>query len=122
MTTTIHSELNHFSNNHLRLITPFYFLNTTLTVNLNSLKEDDEMKEKPVTPSGVHAAKMGPDDIQLHVHSDHGTGGHCCSKVIFFTLALALAFVVGLILLENRGSSDCKFMFKIDLFAVNACF
>lgn len=51
---------------------------------------------------------MGPNDIQLHVHSDPGTGGHWCAKLIFFSLMTILAGLIGLILLENRGLSDCK--------------
>lgn len=52
---------------------------------------------------------MGPDDLQLHVHSDHGTGGHWCAKVLFFSLMAVLLGLIGLILLENRGLSDCKY-------------
>ncbi len=70
--------------------------------------DDDEPKEKP--SAGVHATKMGPDDIQLHVHSDHGTGGHWCAKILFFSLMAVLLGLIGLILLENRGLQDCKFI------------
>lgn len=66
---------------------------------------DDEETQ----PSGVHATKMGPDDIQFHVHSDHGTGGHWCAKIFFFSLLAILLGLIGLILLENRGLSDRKF-------------
>ncbi|XP_031625647.1 aspartyl/asparaginyl beta-hydroxylase isoform X3 [Contarinia nasturtii] len=66
-----------------------------------SMKDDDETR-----PAGVHATKMGPDDIQLHVHSDHGTGGHWCAKIFFFSLLAILLGLIGLILLENRGLSD----------------
>ncbi|XP_055704081.1 aspartyl/asparaginyl beta-hydroxylase isoform X2 [Phlebotomus papatasi] len=55
-------------------------------------------------PSGVQS--MGPDDVQLHVHKDHGTGGHWCAKIVFFSLMAILAGLVGLIILENRGLSD----------------
>ncbi|XP_055688759.1 aspartyl/asparaginyl beta-hydroxylase isoform X2 [Lutzomyia longipalpis] len=55
-------------------------------------------------PSGVQT--MGPDDVQLHVHKDHGTGGHWCAKIVFFSLLAILAGLVGLIILENRGLSD----------------
>lgn len=52
---------------------------------------------------------MGPDDIQLHVQKDdHGTGGHWCAKIFFFSLMAILVGLVGLILLENRGISDRK--------------
>lgn len=72
--------------------------------------DDEVIKEKPLnaSPSGVHSTKMGPDDIQLHVHSDHGTGGHWCAKLVFFSLMAVLLGLIGLILLENRGLSDCK--------------
>ncbi|KAJ6642915.1 Aspartyl/asparaginyl beta-hydroxylase [Pseudolycoriella hygida] len=65
---------------------------------------EEEPKEKSL--SGVHTTKMGPDDIQFHVHSDHGTGGHWCAKILFFSLMTVLLGLIGLILLENRGLSD----------------
>lgn len=58
---------------------------------------------------GVQSSKMGAEDIQLHIQSDHGTGGHWCAKIIFFSLMAVLIGLIGLILLENRGISDCKF-------------
>ncbi|XP_055319576.1 aspartyl/asparaginyl beta-hydroxylase isoform X8 [Sitodiplosis mosellana] len=65
-------------------------------------RRDDE----DTRPTGVHPTKMGPDDIQLHVHSEHGTGGHWCAKIFFFSLLAILLGLIGLILLENRGLSD----------------
>lgn len=70
----------------------------------NKFTDDEETR-----PSGVHATKMGPEDIQLHVHSDHGTGGHWCAKVFFFSLLAILLGLIGLILLENRGLSDREY-------------
>lgn len=61
---------------------------------------------------------MGPDDIQLHVHSDHGTGGHWCAKILFFSLMAVLLGLIGLILLENRGISDCKYFVIVISMAV----
>lgn len=52
---------------------------------------------------------MGPGDVHMHVHSDHGTGGHWCAKVVFFALLAVLGGLVVLIILENRGLSDGKF-------------
>lgn len=69
----------------------------------NQFKDDEEIR-----PTGVNATKMGPDDIQLHVHSDHDTGGHWCAKVLFFSLLAVLLGLIGIILLENRGISDRK--------------
>lgn len=56
--------------------------------------------------SGVKS--MGQDDLQMHVHKDHGTGGHWCAKIVFFLLLAILAGLVGLIIMENRGQSDCE--------------
>lgn len=70
----------------------------------NKFTDDEETR-----PSGVHVTKMGPEDIQLHVHSDHGTGGHWCAKVFFFSLLAILLGLIGLILLENRGLSDREY-------------
>lgn len=77
-------------------------------INLNKIFSDEE----DTRPSGVSFTKMGPDDIQLHVHSDHGTGGHWCAKIFFFSLLAILLGLIGLILLENRGLSDRKFNHK----------
>lgn len=70
------------------------------------MTDDEETR-----PTGVHASKMGTDDIQLHVHSDHETGGHWCAKIFFFSLLAILLGLIGLILLENRGLADCKYFY-----------
>lgn len=72
--------------------------------------------DEDTRPSGVHSTKMGPEDINLHVHSDHGTGGHWCAKIFFFSLLAILLGLIGLILLENRGLADCKYTFSSDKF------
>ncbi|XP_041448049.1 aspartyl/asparaginyl beta-hydroxylase isoform X11 [Drosophila obscura] len=63
-------------------------------------RDDDESSH------GVHITKMGNDDLHLHVHHDHGTGGNWCAKIIFFSLMAVLLGLVGLIILENRGLED----------------
>ncbi|KAH8400775.1 hypothetical protein KR009_000935 [Drosophila setifemur] len=63
-------------------------------------RDDDESSH------GVHITKMGNDDVHLHVHHEHGTGGHWCAKVIFFALMAVLLGLVGLIIMENRGLED----------------
>ncbi|XP_038116447.1 aspartyl/asparaginyl beta-hydroxylase isoform X5 [Culex quinquefasciatus] len=74
-------------------------------------KKDDEdtVKETPVqkTPSaGAAQAATQVGDIQMHLHSDHGTGGHWCAKIVFFILLAGLGALIGLILIENRGLSN----------------
>lgn len=67
------------------------------------------MKETPVqkTPSaGAAQAATQVGDIQMHLHSDHGTGGHWCAKIVFFILLAGLGALIGLILIENRGLSN----------------
>lgn len=59
-------------------------------------------------PRGT-AATLGDGDVFMHSHDDHGTGGHWCAKVIFFSLLAILIGLVGLIILENRGLSECKY-------------
>lgn len=76
--------------------------------------KDDEKKrtvgmhDEQKLPSGVHATKMGPEDVQLHVHSNHGTGGHWCAKIFFFSLFVILLGLICLIIMENRGLQDRK--------------
>lgn len=67
------------------------------------------MKDTPggkQTSAGAAQAATQPGDVQMHVHSDHGTGGHWCAKVVFFILLAGLGALIGLILIENRGLSD----------------
>ncbi|XP_037940827.1 midasin isoform X2 [Teleopsis dalmanni] len=66
----------------------------------SSFQDEDESSH------GVHITKMGTDDVHLHVHHDHGTGGHWCAKVLFFSLLAILLGIISLIILENRGLSD----------------
>uniref|UniRef100_A0A182PNF1 Aspartyl/asparaginy/proline hydroxylase domain-containing protein n=1 Tax=Anopheles epiroticus TaxID=199890 RepID=A0A182PNF1_9DIPT len=76
-------------------------------------KKDDEDTVKETTvhapkqPSaGAAQAAKEPGDIQMHIHSDHGTGGHWCAKVVFFILLAGLGALIGLIIMENRGVSN----------------
>ncbi|XP_026841320.1 aspartyl/asparaginyl beta-hydroxylase isoform X5 [Drosophila persimilis] len=66
----------------------------------SSFQDDDESSH------GVHITKMGNDDVHLHVHHEHDTGGNWCAKIIFFSLMAVLLGLVGLIILENRGLED----------------
>ncbi|XP_016968293.1 aspartyl/asparaginyl beta-hydroxylase isoform X4 [Drosophila biarmipes] len=66
----------------------------------SSFQDDDESSH------GVHITKMGNEDLHLHVHHEHGTGGHWCAKIVFFALMAVLLGLVGLIIMENRGLED----------------
>lgn len=59
-------------------------------------------------PRGT-AAALGEGDVFIHSQQDHGTGGHWCAKIIFFSLLAVLITLIGLIILENRGLSECKY-------------
>lgn len=54
---------------------------------------------------------MGPDDLLMHLQKDESTGGHWCAKIVFFSLMAILFGLVGLIILENRGINDRKYIF-----------
>ena len=66
------------------------------------------LEEEEIIHHGVHATKMGTEDVHLHIQSEHGTGGNWCAKMLFFSLLAILFGLVGLIILENRGLSDRK--------------
>lgn len=59
-------------------------------------------------PRGT-AAALGEGDVFMHSHSEHSTGGHWCAKVIFFSLLTVLITLIGLIILENRGLTECEY-------------
>ncbi|CAG4965339.1 unnamed protein product [Colias eurytheme] len=58
-------------------------------------------------PRGT-AAALGEGDVFIHTYHDHGTGGHWCAKIIFFSLLAVLVTLIGLIILENRGLSELE--------------
>ncbi|KAG6452415.1 hypothetical protein O3G_MSEX007611 [Manduca sexta] len=58
-------------------------------------------------PRGT-AAVFGEGDVFMHSQHEHGTGGHWCAKVIFFSLLAILVTLIGLIILENRGLSELE--------------
>ncbi|XP_038207574.1 aspartyl/asparaginyl beta-hydroxylase isoform X2 [Zerene cesonia] len=74
-------------------------------------KRKDKKKKKDELgieePRGT-AAALGEGDVFLHSHHDHGTGGHWCAKIIFFSLLAVLITLIGLIILENRGLSELE--------------
>lgn len=94
-----------------RLLRIVSFSSLLLAKSQNNHSEDSDAGDSVTShPSGVQS--MGPDDVQLHVHKDHGTGGHWCAKIVFFSLMAILAGLVGLIILENRGLSDGELTWK----------
>lgn len=78
-----------------------------LFLNKSNTFSDDEPREQH---QGVHGSKMGNEDVHLHVQGEHETGGHWCAKLFFFSLLAILLGLIGLIILENRGLADCKYM------------
>ncbi|XP_039953058.1 aspartyl/asparaginyl beta-hydroxylase isoform X2 [Bactrocera tryoni] len=69
-------------------------------------RKDKKKKREDESSHGVHITKMGSEDVHFHVQHEHGTGGHWCAKIFFFSLLAILFGLVGLIILENRGISD----------------
>ncbi|XP_026731969.1 aspartyl/asparaginyl beta-hydroxylase isoform X2 [Trichoplusia ni] len=67
-------------------------------------KKDDLGVEEP---RGTEAA-LGEGDVFMHSYHDHGTGGHWCAKIIFFSLLAVLITLIGLIILENRGLTELE--------------
>ncbi|XP_063899617.1 aspartyl/asparaginyl beta-hydroxylase isoform X3 [Helicoverpa armigera] len=59
------------------------------------------------TPRGT-AAALGEGDVFMHSPNEHGTGGHWCAKIIFFSLLAVLVTLIGLIILENRGLTELE--------------
>ncbi|XP_049880377.1 aspartyl/asparaginyl beta-hydroxylase isoform X2 [Pectinophora gossypiella] len=68
-------------------------------------KKKDELSLEE--PRGT-AAALGEGDVFMHSQHDHGTGGHWCAKIIFFSLLAVLITLIGLIILENRGLSELE--------------
>lgn len=58
-------------------------------------------------PRGT-AAALGEGDVFMHSPNEHGTGGHWCAKIIFFSLLAVLVTLIGLIILENRGLTELE--------------
>ena len=72
-------------------------INTLKIYYFQCLDEDDA--------PGVHA---GVDSTNMHApEHEHGVGW--CAKIIFFLLMAILGGLVCLIMLENRGGSDCEY-------------
>ncbi|KAM3967531.1 LOW QUALITY PROTEIN: aspartyl beta-hydroxylase [Aphomia sociella] len=67
-------------------------------------KKDDLGIEEP---RGT-AAVFGEGDVFMHSQHEHGTGGHWCAKIIFFSLLAVLITLIGLIILENRGLTELE--------------
>ncbi|XP_022117355.2 aspartyl/asparaginyl beta-hydroxylase isoform X2 [Pieris rapae] len=74
-------------------------------------KRKDKKKKKDdlgiEEPRGT-AAVFGEGDVFIHSYHEHGTGGHWCAKIVFFSLLAVLVTLIGLIILENRGLSDLE--------------
>ncbi|XP_014256084.1 aspartyl/asparaginyl beta-hydroxylase isoform X2 [Cimex lectularius] len=54
----------------------------------------------------IFAKYTHPTDEIVHVHKDDGVGGNVFTKLIFFLLLAGIGVVVGLTLIEYRGTTD----------------
>jgi hypothetical protein len=70
----------------------------------------DDSTEQIPTPPQVPISTNQNEDLNIHVHKEDGTGGGICAKIIFFLLFSALAILIGLIITEHRGLTDCKLL------------
>lgn len=48
-----------------------------------------------------------PEEV-IHVQKDALLGGNICAKIVFFCLLGAIGVMVGLIIIEYRGTTDSK--------------
>ncbi|KAF9412488.1 hypothetical protein HW555_009012 [Spodoptera exigua] len=82
------------------------FVSSHLSLSPSSAVFADELSVDE-GPRGT-AAALGEGDVFMHSPNDHGTGGHWCAKIIFFSLLAVLVTLIGLIILENRGLSELE--------------
>ncbi|XP_057328081.1 glutamic acid-rich protein-like isoform X3 [Microplitis mediator] len=68
------------------------------------LVEDEDSGTPP--PQLVNPAEHAMDNVTIHVYKEGSTGGHWCAKIIFFALFSVLIGLVGVIILEHRGTTD----------------
>ncbi|XP_072945078.1 uncharacterized protein Asph isoform X2 [Epargyreus clarus] len=74
-------------------------------------KRKDKKRKKDELSVEEHrgtAAVFGEGDVLMHSQHEHGTGGHWCAKIIFFSLLAVLVTLIGLIILENRGLTELE--------------
>lgn len=69
----------------------------------------DDATEQSFTQPPIISSATVNEDVNIHIHKEEGTGGGICAKIVFFLLFSALAVLVGLIITEHRGLTDCKF-------------
>ncbi|XP_053594136.1 uncharacterized protein LOC103568298 isoform X3 [Microplitis demolitor] len=67
-------------------------------------REDEDSGTPP--PQLVNPAEHAMDNVTIHVYKEGSTGGHWCAKIIFFALFSVLIGLVGVIILEHRGTTD----------------
>lgn len=63
---------------------------------------------------GVDTAKFSENEkktVQMHIQESEHSGVGWCAKIVFFSLMAILAGLVFLIVLQNRGVSDCEWKY-----------
>lgn len=75
-----------------------------------SLDDAPESETEPaVNIKASNVPSPASEEFNIHVHNDHGTGGGICAKLVFFIFLSIIAVLIGLILVEKRGLTDCKY-------------
>lgn len=48
------------------------------------------------------------DNVTIHIYKESTTGGHWCARIIFFAVLTMLVGLIGVVIIEHRGTTDSK--------------
>ncbi|XP_053986347.1 glutamic acid-rich protein isoform X2 [Hylaeus volcanicus] len=75
-------------------------------------KRKEKRRKKDEEDSGIPAPTLGnsneslTDNVTIHVYKESITGGHWCARIVFFAILAVLVGLIGVIILEHRGTTD----------------
>ncbi|XP_020720769.2 myb-like protein X isoform X4 [Bombus terrestris] len=68
-------------------------------------KKDEEDNIIP-SPTVGNASENLTDNVTIHIYKESTTGGHWCARIIFFTVLTMLVGLIGVVIIEHRGTTD----------------
>ncbi|XP_050476079.1 glutamic acid-rich protein-like isoform X2 [Bombus huntii] len=71
----------------------------------DSILLDEEDNIIP-SPTVGNASENLTDNVTIHIYKESTTGGHWCARIIFFTVLTMLVGLIGVVIIEHRGTTD----------------
>ncbi|XP_017763453.1 PREDICTED: myb-like protein X [Eufriesea mexicana] len=79
---------------------------------MQARKRKEKKRKKDEDDNVISSPTLGnisenlTDNVTIHIYKESSTGGHWCARIIFFVVLTMLVGLIGVVIIEHRGTTD----------------